>query len=83
MPCEQVGTSTSGEIFGSPTEWARFLPMYLSGILFFLYRDRIPHRNSLAILAGICLAFPILLRFESLWPTCFATAGCYLLLWFS
>ncbi len=70
-----------GKIFGYPPFWARLLPMYLSGAVFFLYRRRIQHRLTwvVAAVAGLAIAARVPLA----WSVCFPIAGTYLLLWFA
>jgi peptidoglycan/LPS O-acetylase OafA/YrhL len=58
-------------LFGYPQAWARFIPMYLAGVVFYLYRDRIRlHRwggilsvfamaAACAIPLGYTLLFPL------------------------
>jgi peptidoglycan/LPS O-acetylase OafA/YrhL len=70
-----------GKVLGVPPMWARFLPMYLSGTAFFLYRGHIKHRPTWALAALTCLALATLIPHA--WSICFPLAGCYLLLWFA
>ncbi len=42
------GGGALGVLLGLPGLWARLLPLYLAGVVFYLYRDRIPHRGWLA-----------------------------------
>lgn len=60
-----------GRIFGSPQLWARLLPLYLAGVVFYLYREKIALRAWGAALAlcallaacfvpwGMSLVFPL------------------------
>lgn len=69
-----------GPIFGYPPFWARLLPMYLAGVLFFLYRDRIPHNGNIAAAAlGVLVAAAFI---PMAWALCFPLAGTYLIFWF-
>ena len=38
-------------LFGSPQLWARLLPLYLAGVVFYLYRERIALRAWIAVMA--------------------------------
>jgi peptidoglycan/LPS O-acetylase OafA/YrhL len=75
------GGKILGEIFGFPPFWARLLPMYLAGVVFYLYRDRIPFRAELALAALISLIIASFTPFG--WTIIFPLAGSYLLFWFS
>ena len=44
-------------LFGNPPFWARLLPYYLAGVVFFLWRDRIPVSFWLAALSAALIAF--------------------------
>lgn len=50
------GGKILGTIFGYPRHWARFLPLYLSGVVAYLWRDRFAPRFGLALAALIGLA---------------------------
>lgn len=43
-------------LFGYPQAWARFIPMYLAGVVFYLYRDRIRLHRWGAILSVFAMA---------------------------
>ena len=65
-----------GVLLGSPQLWARLLPLYLAGVAFYLYRDRI-RLNAV----GACLALATLIgaAFWSIGCTAlFPFAGTYL-----
>jgi peptidoglycan/LPS O-acetylase OafA/YrhL len=74
------GGSFLGAIFGYPPFWARLLPMYLAGVVFFLHRDRIPHRGYIA--AGALGVLVVAAYIPLAWAVCFPLAGTYLLFWF-
>lgn len=71
------GGKVLGLIFGSPQLWARLLPLYLAGVVFYLLRNAIPFRGwlvalSTALLLGSCFA-P-----RAGWAVVFPFAGTYL-----
>jgi peptidoglycan/LPS O-acetylase OafA/YrhL len=76
-----LGGKQLGLVFGPPQIWARMLPMYLAGVVFYLYRDKIPLRAGLAVisLAGLLVAS----TFYSGWTFFFPFAGTYLIFWFA
>jgi peptidoglycan/LPS O-acetylase OafA/YrhL len=43
-------------LFGSPQLWARLLPLYLAGMVFYLFRERIPLNGGIALAAAAALA---------------------------
>jgi peptidoglycan/LPS O-acetylase OafA/YrhL len=55
--------------------------MLLAGMLFFLLRDKIPHKNSLAVASVLVLA--IASQVPHAWYLAFAFAGTYLVFWFA
>lgn len=61
--------------------WARLLPCYLSGVVFFLYRDRISlnGRGAMAALLALCIAA----RIPHAWAATAPIAIAYLVLWAS
>jgi peptidoglycan/LPS O-acetylase OafA/YrhL len=76
-----LGGKELGLIFGPPQIWARMLPLYLAGVVFYLYRDRIPLRDWIA---AISLAALIAASwFYTGWTVVFPLAGTYLLFWFA
>lgn len=76
-----LGGKQLGLIFGPPQIWARMLPLYLSGVVFYLYRDRIPMRGWIA---GLSLAAMVGASFfYSGWTIFFPLAGTYLTFWFA
>ena len=74
------GGSFLNPIFGFPPLWARLLPMYLAGVVFFLYRDRIPLNGYIAL--GALGALVVAAYIPLAWTVCFPVAGTYLLFWF-
>ncbi len=54
--------------------------MFLAGMVFFLYRDKIPHKTSWAF-ASLCVLV-ISCKVPYAWNGSFALAGTYLLFWF-
>lgn len=76
-----LGGKMLGQIVGPPQFWARLLPLYLAGVVFFLFRERIPLRASLAAAsAGALLAASWV---PSGWTIAFPIAGTYLIFWFA
>lgn len=70
-----------GEIFGYPPFWARLLPMYLAGVVFYHFRDIIPvSRAAIGICAlALAVACVVPLGYTALFPI----AGTYLAMCFS
>ncbi|MBV9743100.1 MAG: acyltransferase [Acidobacteriia bacterium] len=71
------GNSIPGMIFGYPPFWARLLPMYLSGVLFYIYRRQIALTWRGLVIAGATLALACWIPFG--WTLVFPLAGAYLL----
>jgi peptidoglycan/LPS O-acetylase OafA/YrhL len=71
------GGKILGVIFGSPQFWARLLPLYLAGVVFYQFRERIPLRASLAGLSGAALLASCFLP-DAAWTAVFPFAGTYL-----
>ena len=76
-----LGGKQLGLIFGPPQIWARMLPLYLAGVVFYLYRDRIPMRAWLAVVSFVSLIAASF--FYSGWTVIFPLAGTYLIFWFA
>jgi peptidoglycan/LPS O-acetylase OafA/YrhL len=57
----------------------RLIPEFLAGTVFFLYRDHIPHRTSLAILSLATLGISCFVPCS--WILAFPLAGTYLVFW--
>ena len=64
-----------GILFGPPSLWARLLPLYIAGVVFYLYREHIPHRLWLAALSFALLIAGSLLPFGM--AVVFPIAGAY------
>lgn len=65
-----------GVLLGSPQLWARLLPMYLAGVVFFLWRDRIRFHFGGACAALLLLGLACVLPFGC--AALFPLAGAYL-----
>jgi len=76
-----LGGKQLGLVVGPPQIWARMLPLYLAGVVFYLFRDRIPLRGSIAAIAALCL-IPAS-YFYTGWTVVFPIAGTYLIFWFA
>ena len=76
-----LGGKDLGLILGPPQIWARMLPLYLAGVVFYLYRERIPLRGWIAAASAIALLGAS--WFASGWVVLFPFAGTYLLFWFA
>jgi peptidoglycan/LPS O-acetylase OafA/YrhL len=50
-----VGGKMLGVIFGYPVLWARLIPFYLAGVVFYLYRERLPKNGWLAAASAVSL----------------------------
>ncbi len=71
-----LGNGLLRSLLGVPQIWARLLPFYLGGTVFYLFRDRI-HWNGWAALG--CVAALVTASFFSLgWVTVFPLVGPYL-----
>jgi len=76
-----LGGKQLGLVFGPPQIWARMLPLYLAGVLFYLYRDRIPLRGSFAAVSLAAMVGASF--FYSGWTIFFPLTGTYLTFWFA
>jgi peptidoglycan/LPS O-acetylase OafA/YrhL len=76
-----LGGKELGKVFGPPQIWARMLPLYLAGVVFYLFRDRIPLRGWIAGVSLACLLAASF--FYSGWTLLFPLAGTYLCFWFA
>jgi peptidoglycan/LPS O-acetylase OafA/YrhL len=76
-----LGGKLLGVIVGVPHFWARLLPLYLSGVVFYLYRERIPLKNSFALVSVAALL--VACFFQAGMAVAFPLAGAYLLFWFA
>ncbi|HEX6495146.1 MAG TPA: acyltransferase [Acidobacteriaceae bacterium] len=66
-------------LFGYPQAWARFIPMYLAGVVFYLYRDRIRLHRWGAILSVFALAAACVIPLG--YTLLFPVFGSYLLMY--
>jgi peptidoglycan/LPS O-acetylase OafA/YrhL len=73
------GLKLVGAVFGWPRLWARMLPYFLSGMVFYLYRDRIRYTPRGAIIAGLALVAAIFVPHGL--AVAGPLAGAYLLFW--
>ncbi|SNT09067.1 Peptidoglycan/LPS O-acetylase OafA/YrhL, contains acyltransferase and SGNH-hydrolase domains [Granulicella rosea] len=74
-----VGGKLLGAIVGYPVMWARLLPLYLAGVVFYLYRDRIPKRGWMAAVSAVLLAAACVVPYG--WTLLFPFVGTYLVFW--
>ena len=70
-----------GIAMGPPYLWARLLPLYLVGVVFYLFRERIPLSGWMAAVSALALV--VACRFHIGWTVAFPLAGTYLLFWFA
>jgi peptidoglycan/LPS O-acetylase OafA/YrhL len=76
-----LGGKQLGLIFGPPQIWARMWPLYLAGMVFYLYRERIALKGWMA---GVAAVVMVGASFSPLgWTLAFPLAGTYLLFWFA
>ena len=75
------GGKLLGAALGSPQFWARLLPLYLAGMVFYEFRERIPLHWKGALAAAAALAAGCWFSFG--WTLLFPFAGTYLLFWFA
>jgi peptidoglycan/LPS O-acetylase OafA/YrhL len=68
-------------IVGSPRLWARLLPYYLSGVVFYLVKERIPWSNRLATIGVLFVVVGCLVPHGL--TVLLPLAGSYLLFWFA
>ncbi len=73
------GGKLLGAALGSPQFWARLLPLYLAGVVFYEYRERIPLNAKLALGSAVALGAGCWFSFG--WTLLFPVAGTYLLFW--
>lgn len=76
-----LGGKMLGVVVGVPHFWARLLPLYLSGVVFYLYRERIPLQAMLALASAAALVVGCF--FQAGLAVVFPFAGAYLLFWFA
>jgi peptidoglycan/LPS O-acetylase OafA/YrhL len=73
------GGKILGVIFGWPRLWARMLPYFLSGMVFYIYRDRIRYTSLWA--SGALLALVLASIIPNGWTIAGPWCGAYLLFW--
>jgi peptidoglycan/LPS O-acetylase OafA/YrhL len=76
-----LGGKQLGAVLGPPQIWARMLPLYLAGVTFYLFRDRIPLRGWIAAVSLLCL-IPASFLYTG-WTVVLPLAGTYLIFWFA
>jgi len=72
-----LGGKMLGQIFGYPVMWARLLPLYLAGVVFYLYRDRVLKKRSATVMAAVLLFAACFVPWG--WAAVFPFAGTYLI----
>ncbi|HEY1686836.1 MAG TPA: acyltransferase [Tepidisphaeraceae bacterium] len=70
-----------GKIVGYPPFYARLLPYYLSGMVFYLYRNKIPYSNWLGLVSLVLVIIAARIPYGV--AVIFPSAGTYLLFWFA
>jgi peptidoglycan/LPS O-acetylase OafA/YrhL len=75
----KVSGSWLGVVFGYPTFWARLLPMYLSGVVAYIFREEIRYRWEGGLICLLVLLGSAAVPF--CWALVFPVAGGYLLFW--
>jgi peptidoglycan/LPS O-acetylase OafA/YrhL len=70
-----------GHVFGWPAIWARLIPFYLAGTVYYFYRDSVPLTNVGAVLALLGLVAGALFP-PGLTPA-LPILGSYLIFWFA
>jgi peptidoglycan/LPS O-acetylase OafA/YrhL len=75
------GGKLLGAVVGYPPFYARLLPYYLAGMVFYFYRNRIPFSNLLALLSVALVAVASRIPYGI--PVLFPIAGTYFLFWFA
>jgi peptidoglycan/LPS O-acetylase OafA/YrhL len=70
-------------LFGYPQVWARLLPMYLAGVVFYLYRDsiRLNHWGAVVSVCAMAIACVIPLGYTLLFPVFGTYFLMYLAFW--
>jgi peptidoglycan/LPS O-acetylase OafA/YrhL len=72
------GGKSLGVIFGYPPLWARLLPMYMAGVVFYRLRHRLELKGSWIVVAGGLIVVAAVLPYG--WSILFPIAGAYLIL---
>jgi peptidoglycan/LPS O-acetylase OafA/YrhL len=76
-----LGGKVLGLILGPPQLWARLLPLYLAGVVFYQLRHRISLNGWFAALSALSLVAAS--WFYAGWTMAFPFAGTYLIFWFA
>ena len=71
-----LGGKLAGEVLGPPQLWARLLPFYLAGVVFYLFRGRVRLHVLGAVLAVVTLFAACWVHVG--WAAVFPVAGTYL-----
>jgi peptidoglycan/LPS O-acetylase OafA/YrhL len=71
--------SVAGALFGYPQAWARLIPMYLAGVVFYLYRESIPLNRWGALLSVFAMAIACVIPLG--YTVLFPVFGTYLLMY--
>lgn len=74
-----IGGMFLGKIFGYPFFWARLLPLYLSGVVVWRYRERIKISVRLLLFATTVLVISVPIPHS--WSIVLPTCGAYIILW--
>jgi peptidoglycan/LPS O-acetylase OafA/YrhL len=77
----KISGAMLGQIFGYPPFWARLLPLYLAGLVFYIFRNQIRLSRLGALISVGALAISAVL--PPLWTLAFPIAGTYLVMWFA
>ena len=77
----KISGSIFGLVFGYPPFWARLIPLFLAGTLFYLYKDKIRYNVRGALLCGAVLVTSCFVPFA--FGAVFPFAGGYLVFWFA
>lgn len=75
------GGSWLGRVFGYPPFWARLLPYFLVGMVFYAVRDRVPLTAKGAMLCAILFAAASWIPYAMIFV--FPVAAAYLIFWFA
>ena len=74
-----LGGKQLGLVFGPPQIWARMLPLYLAGVVFYLYREKIALRGWMALVSALGLVVASWIPLG--WTVALPFAGTYLIFW--
>jgi peptidoglycan/LPS O-acetylase OafA/YrhL len=77
----KISGSILGLVFGYPPFWARLIPLFLAGTLFYLYKDKIRYNNRGALLCAAVLVASCFVPFA--FGAVFPFVGGYLVFWFA